>query len=216
MTTYAPMYQNTHLPPIQSYPPAMQQNQNQGYMPPQYRPELTRFPSAPAPGSNPDRYNSHMGPQGSMAGLPPTSMLPQPNGHSQHSQSYTNPASAAPSYQQRLAPAPPRPTLETSFSQPQDRPPVWSGAEQMPGMTSDVGRDNTRTHVVGSQGRRGILPSAPGRAPVLPNGMNGQPKGNAIPVKDQDGKFPCPNCNKTYLHAKHLKRHMLRREFVAS
>jgi hypothetical protein len=40
--------------------------------------------------------------------------------------------------------------------------------------------------------------------------MNGQPKGNAIPVKDQDGKFPCPNCNKTYLHAKHLKRHMLR------
>ncbi|EGD98513.1 hypothetical protein TESG_05885, partial [Trichophyton tonsurans CBS 112818] len=31
-----------------------------------------------------------------------------------------------------------------------------------------------------------------------------------IPAKDADGKFPCPHCNKTYLHAKHLKRHLLR------
>ncbi|PWW74642.1 hypothetical protein C7212DRAFT_298407 [Tuber magnatum] len=30
------------------------------------------------------------------------------------------------------------------------------------------------------------------------------------PVKDQDGKFPCSHCPKTYLHAKHLKRHLLR------
>ncbi|RPA80644.1 hypothetical protein BJ508DRAFT_327182 [Ascobolus immersus RN42] len=30
------------------------------------------------------------------------------------------------------------------------------------------------------------------------------------PHRDADGKFPCPNCNKTYLHAKHLKRHLLR------
>lgn len=29
-------------------------------------------------------------------------------------------------------------------------------------------------------------------------------------AKDADGKFPCLTCNKTYLHAKHLKRHMLR------
>ncbi|PWI64458.1 hypothetical protein PCL_10436 [Purpureocillium lilacinum] len=27
---------------------------------------------------------------------------------------------------------------------------------------------------------------------------------------DSDGKFPCPHCTKTYLHAKHLKRHLLR------
>jgi len=60
------------------------------------------------------------------------------------------------------------------------------------------------THVVGQQGRRGILPSAPGR----PAPTSGKP---VIPVKDADGKFPCPNCTKTYLHAKHLKRHMLRR-----
>ncbi|KAF8537929.1 hypothetical protein BDD12DRAFT_688740, partial [Trichophaea hybrida] len=33
---------------------------------------------------------------------------------------------------------------------------------------------------------------------------------NITPKKDKDGKFPCGECSKTYLHAKHLKRHMLR------
>ncbi|KAK8118969.1 respiratory supercomplex factor 1- mitochondrial [Apiospora kogelbergensis] len=64
------------------------------------------------------------------------------------------------------------------------------------------------THVVGSQGRRGILPSAPGR-PAAPTGA-GASKNTVIPQKDADGKFPCPHCTKTYLHAKHLKRHLLR------
>ncbi|KAI9678361.1 MAG: hypothetical protein M1817_006308 [Caeruleum heppii] len=69
--------------------------------------------------------------------------------------------------------------------------------------------DQTPTHVVGSQGRRGILPSAPGRAAAVGNGeLPG--KSALIPPKDADGKFPCPHCNKTYLHAKHLKRHLLR------
>ncbi|POS83220.1 hypothetical protein EPUL_005936, partial [Erysiphe pulchra] len=62
------------------------------------------------------------------------------------------------------------------------------------------------THVVGSQGRRGILPSAPGRPPVNSNTA----KNGLIATKDADGKFPCPHCTKTYLHAKHLKRHLLR------
>ncbi|PHH59334.1 hypothetical protein CDD81_3362 [Ophiocordyceps australis] len=65
------------------------------------------------------------------------------------------------------------------------------------------------THVVGSQGRRGILPSAPGR-PAAPAAGTGAAKSTVIPVKDADGKFPCPHCTKTYLHAKHLKRHLLR------
>jgi hypothetical protein len=65
------------------------------------------------------------------------------------------------------------------------------------------------THVVGQQGRRGILPSAPGRAAP-------QSGKTPIPQKDADGKFPCPHCNKTYLHAKHLKRHMLRRMYRPS
>lgn len=64
------------------------------------------------------------------------------------------------------------------------------------------------THVVGQQGRRGILPSAPGRPPPA----SGKP---LVPQKDADGKFPCPNCTKTYLHAKHLKRHMLRRQLFS-
>jgi hypothetical protein len=67
------------------------------------------------------------------------------------------------------------------------------------------------THVVGSQGRRGILPSAPGRPTVSATGT-GSTKNAVIPAKDADGKFPCPHCTKTYLHAKHLKRHLLRRK----
>jgi hypothetical protein len=69
--------------------------------------------------------------------------------------------------------------------------------------------DEQPTHVVGSQGRRGILPSAPGRPAVT---ATAGAKGTVIPQKDADGKFPCPHCTKTYLHAKHLKRHLLRRE----
>jgi len=70
--------------------------------------------------------------------------------------------------------------------------------------------DYQPTRVVGSQGRRGILPSAPGRPAATAAGA-GSGK-SQIPQKDADGKFPCPHCNKTYLHAKHLKRHLLRRK----
>jgi hypothetical protein len=87
-----------------------------------------------------------------------------------------------------------------------------------PAMPSGYGLQNlmpdpdTPTHVVGSQGRRGVLPSAPGRPPVTATGT-GSTKNATIPAKDTDGKFPCPHCTKTYLHAKHLKRHLLRRKF---
>ena len=78
--------------------------------------------------------------------------------------------------------------------------------------TIEPDRDSRPTHVVGSQGRRGILPSADGRPvasqrPETPTNS----KSAAIPPKDIDGKYPCPHCAKTYLHAKHLKRHLLRR-----
>jgi len=69
--------------------------------------------------------------------------------------------------------------------------------------------DRLTIRVVGSQGRRGILPSAPGRPAATPAGTAAA-KSTVIPVKDSDGKFPCPHCTKTYLHAKHLKRHLLR------
>ncbi|CCX16304.1 fungal-specific transcription factor domain-containing protein [Pyronema domesticum] len=58
--------------------------------------------------------------------------------------------------------------------------------------------------------------SASGRARSAPR-RNGHGVGyvpgattNVTPQKDEEGKFPCQNCHKTYLHAKHLKRHMLR------
>ena len=68
------------------------------------------------------------------------------------------------------------------------------------------------THVVGSQGRRGILPSAAGRPVAVAGAMTNGQKAAPTPAKDDEGKFPCPYCAKNYLHAKHLKRHLLRRE----
>ena len=216
-TSYSmPPYPNsTHLPPINyaSLPPGNQPTYMQQQ--PSYRGDIQRYPSSSGPGpSTPDRYNG-MATHSNMQGLPPASMLPQPQSHTPQPQGYQGQQQTRQGYQQPLAPAPPRPNLDPmaqQYGHPDQRQQQWSGPEGMPGMASDVGRDPTRTHVVGSQGRRGILPSAPGRPPVAPNGLNGSPKGGQIPQKDADGKFPCPNCTKTYLHAKHLKRHMLRRK----
>lgn len=58
-------------------------------------------------------------------------------------------------------------------------------------------------HVVGQQGRRGVLPTHPGRPPPS--------KQPPLPTKNADNKYECPHCTKTYLHLKHLKRHLLRR-----
>ena len=85
------------------------------------------------------------------------------------------------------------------------------GGPHLGQQASFMQNEEAPTHVVGSQGRRGILPSAPGR-PNAPVSGSGQATKNMIPQKDADGKYPCPHCNKTYLHAKHLKRHLLRRE----
>ncbi|KAJ3552787.1 hypothetical protein NPX13_g11034 [Xylaria arbuscula] len=84
----------------------------------------------------------------------------------------------------------------------------YGGSPMMSHQPSLLQDTEQPTHVVGSQGRRGILPSAPGR-PAAPTGT-GASKNTVIPQKDADGKFPCPHCTKTYLHAKHLKRHLLR------
>lgn len=206
----------TPLPPISSqYPPPSMPPSNQSYMPqPQFRDNL-RYSQNPSPASTPDsRYAPQMPPHQPMQSMAQPSMLPQPQSQTPQPQPpYTQAGTRPSSYPQPLAPAPPRSSMNDpygTYGQPGDRP--WTGAEQMPGMLADVGRDPTLAHVVGSQGRRGILPSAPGRPPVMQNGLNGSPKGNTIPQKDADGKFPCPNCTKTYLHAKHLKRHMLRRK----
>jgi hypothetical protein len=64
-------------------------------------------------------------------------------------------------------------------------------------------------HVVGQQGRRGVLPTHPGR-PAPAAG-----KAPTTATKNAEGKYECPHCNKTYLHLKHLKRHLLRRKFFS-
>ena len=89
--------------------------------------------------------------------------------------------------------------------------PSLSSTGQIGQQPSFMQNEEAPTHVVGSQGRRGILPSAPGRPnpPAQGTAVGGKTQ---IPSKDADGKYPCPHCNKTYLHAKHLKRHLLRRE----
>ncbi|GJC86265.1 respiration factor 2 [Colletotrichum liriopes] len=76
----------------------------------------------------------------------------------------------------------------------------------MPGGMSEA---NQPTRVLGPQGRRGILPSAPGRPAATPAGA-GNAESTVIPAKNADGKFLCPHCTKTYMQAKHLKRHLLR------
>jgi len=75
------------------------------------------------------------------------------------------------------------------------------------------GMEQRLAPVVGSQGRRGILPSAPGRPAVPGDGSAARAALNPV-NKTPDGKYPCQYCNKTYLHLKHLKRHLLRREYL--
>ncbi|QQK44586.1 Zinc finger, C2H2-like [Penicillium digitatum] len=195
-----PVSQPHTLPPLQPHHP--QSPAPHHYMGQPYRPDLSRYPP-----STHDVYGASQAP-----------MMPHTTAHQQYPPppSVLPPASSAQSYPQPIAPAPPR-----------DRRPDFNGLPSGAfsysdgkgwGMTPDVNGANgspyakepPRTQVVGSQGRRGILPSVPGRATPVANGVNGTAKSTTIPAKDADGKFPCPHCNKTYLHAKHLKRHLLR------
>ncbi|KAI2621361.1 hypothetical protein GGS21DRAFT_541719 [Xylaria nigripes] len=169
---------------------------------PQPQNNMSNYPppnAAPGRGSYPMMPNQY---QNAPQGYPTTtSMMPQ--------------ASVAVSHPQPIAPAPAavRPPVlrpmpaggvipQSGMSSP------YAGSPMMGHQASIVQDTEQPTHVVGSQGRRGILPSAPGR-PAAPTGT-GASKNTVIPQKDADGKFPCPHCTKTYLHAKHLKRHLLR------
>ncbi|KAL0764117.1 hypothetical protein CaCOL14_013444 [Colletotrichum acutatum] len=73
-------------------------------------------------------------------------------------------------------------------------------------MAGGVGEVDQPTHVVGFQGHREILPSAPGRAAAT-SAAAGNTKGTVIPVNDADGKYPCPDCNETFKKARQLKSH---------
>ncbi|KAL9097673.1 MAG: hypothetical protein Q9163_006299 [Psora crenata] len=78
------------------------------------------------------------------------------------------------------------------------------------------GQGGRRMHVVGSQGKRRILPTAAGYPPESPASNPRTGKDSPALAKNVNGKYPCPHCYKPYLHAKHLKRHMLRRKMIPS
>lgn len=194
------------LPPISGMPMPYQTVYPQGQSLPQtpLTPQTPLSSASSAP-TNPGAY-----PQISHS-APPRTLQPHPSQQppvsSYATQPITTPASSSIAAPHFYAPGPigsrpaellPRPSDGLSISQ--------HLASQPNALPKQV--EPEPTHVVGQQGRRGILPSAPGRPPP----SAGKP---LVPQKNADGKFPCPNCNKTYLHAKHLKRHMLRRELFS-
>lgn len=103
------------------------------------------------------------------------------------------------------------PTLSSSNAQPAVGPNqsgVIAGGRQVLSSGVNSGSAPAPTGTTGS-----ILPNSRHTNTRLSNANSGITPGatsQITPVKDQDGKFPCPHCPKTYLHAKHLKRHLLR------
>ncbi|ORY63149.1 fungal-specific transcription factor domain-containing protein [Pseudomassariella vexata] len=209
------LQQNGHmpphtLPPLQPQNPAMQSIYGS-------HPHTPRTPGTPGTPNPPNSMSNYPPPsQGAGRGYPQMMQNPYPQPHQGYgtSSSMMPQSSVAASHPQPIAPAPAsRPPVlrpmpaggvmpQSGLSSPYGQSPL------MPHQQSLMQESDQPTHVVGSQGRRGILPSAPGR-PAAPTG-SGAAKSTVIPQKDADGKFPCPHCTKTYLHAKHLKRHLLR------
>lgn len=208
------LQQNSNLPP-HTLPPL--QGAQHATMQSMYG-SAPHTPRTPATPNTPGSANT-MGNFPQMGASRGYQMIAQ-NNYQQPTQAYRTSASMMPqsstamSHPQPIAPAPPLNRMPQAL-----RPMPPHGMQQIPGgMASPYGQQNMLsqlqdmeppTHVVGSQGRRGILPSAPGRPAVSATGTG---KNAMIPAKDADGKFPCPHCTKTYLHAKHLKRHLLRRK----
>ncbi|TPX14977.1 uncharacterized protein E0L32_004807 [Thyridium curvatum] len=183
-------------------------------------PHTPRTPATPnTPGSN-NNMGNYPPPPNQNAGRGSYPMMPN-NPYGQPHQPYGTQSmlpqtTTTMSHPQPIAPAP----SPGARGPPVLRPMPTGGVMPQQGMQSPYGQSplmpqpsmlpegEQPTHVVGSQGRRGILPSAPGR-PAAPAAGTAGAKAQ-VPQKDADGKFPCPHCTKTYLHAKHLKRHLLR------
>ena len=208
------------LPPLQPSNPVMQQPPYGSY------PHPPRTSATPNPPSSATAMASYPPPPPQNAAGRGAATYPMMGNNTYPQQPYPGASSTmlpqtttAASHPQPIAPAP---APAGGRAPPVLRPMPAGGVMSQPGMNSPYGQSplmpqtsmiaegEQPTHVVGSQGRRGILPSAPGR-PAAPAAGSPQAK-NQIPQKDADGKFPCPHCTKTYLHAKHLKRHLLRRK----
>lgn len=210
----------TTLPPLQS------STNNYAHLPPLYThtqhsasPGAPHTPSSSSMSSHNNHAFSHLNSPAPSGSMPPPSSSYLPMGSTYasshpltHSSSSTMPNTSAVAGgpgQSRLPDL--RPMPQGSFNNSVSPFPSFGAPNNIPQHQYIPNQEPEPTHVVGSQGRRGILPSAPGRAAPPTPGAATSTK-SMIPAKDADGKFPCPHCNKTYLHAKHLKRHLLRRE----
>ncbi|KAK0714634.1 hypothetical protein B0H67DRAFT_600492 [Lasiosphaeris hirsuta] len=200
------------LPPLQ---PSHQVMQNPPYGSYPHTPRTPATPNTPGSTNNMASYPPPPPQNGGRgAAYPVMNNNPYPQQGYPTSSGVMTATTTAASHPQPIAPAPSpgggrvppilRPMPATGIPQPGMNSPY----SQSPLIQHSMLPDGEQpTHVVGSQGRRGILPSAPGRPAAPAAGTAGK---TPIPQKDADGKFPCPHCTKTYLHAKHLKRHLLR------
>lgn len=223
------------LPPLHTqHPPPMHSHQSAIFRNMPSAPHTPRTPHTPGtPISNAgnninNNHNGHsqIGHQSGLSGLPTTTAY----------------APVMPSYSSAQSMAPHTSTSMSSSSVdtgsfaygshlpsgqiplPQLSPAIFGNHSRQSSMSSyataqtspqDMGHDARLMPVVGSQGRRGILPSVHGRAAPPPgSALDGSTRGGVAPQKNEDNKYPCLYCNKTYLHLKHLKRHHLRRKFT--
>lgn len=110
----------------------------------------------------------------------PSAMMPQTSASMPHPQ----PIAPAPAQGRLPPPLRPMPSGGLQMNNNMNSP---YGQPHMMGQSSLLQEQEQPTHVVGSQGRRGILPSAPGRPAVTATGT-GTTKNAMIPAKDADGK----------------------------
>lgn len=202
----SPANDNPTLPPLQ------QQTHSYSHLPPLYTggqhpggPHTPHTPGVNSAMSHGSSNFSGMHNPVTTGSMPPpsTSYMSGPPGYAT---SHAPPLSAG-----RLQDIRPMPS-NGGYTSPLTPFPAFNPATPMPGQPPHQyipSQEPEPIHVVGSQGRRGILPSVPGRPPVS-NSVASAAAKSMIPQKDEEGKFPCPHCHKTYLHAKHLKRHLLR------
>ncbi|KAI8648689.1 hypothetical protein NCS57_01481000 [Fusarium keratoplasticum] len=201
LQTGAPLSQT--LPPL--WPPTSAMQNIYGSHP--HTPRTPGTPNTPCSASNLPSYQQQTSQPANCAGLylMPKSQYPPPQAYGTSAPMMPQATTAA-SHPQPIAPAP-----AGGPGPPVLRPMPPGGIISQPGVSSPCGPSSLMqpTHVIGSPGRRGILPSAPSR-PAAPTAGTGGTRNTDMPMKDANGRFPCPHCTKTYLHAKHLKRHLLR------
>ncbi|MCJ1251732.1 hypothetical protein MMC30_008969 [Trapelia coarctata] len=202
-------FQQASQPSSHTLPPLQPQRAALGYTNDIFGQSL-RPPPPPLVPTQDIQYNDYVA-QGQPRHMLPQASYLQPVQHITNLPSYVPQSSQVPATKQLHFPDI-RPMPVSGINQPSILSSNFGSAPTFSPNNPTQDRDESpRTHVVGSQGRRGILPSAAGRPAAVPvEGNSSSAKSAIVPTKDADGKFPCPHCNKTYLHAKHLKRHLLR------